>query len=505
MSDQAFVKAFSRRRRSSKGQVAGQQVGKRPAVADTTESFVIEDSSNSSSPELGAVQLDQSIAATAQIWVDPMEDQVARADRPMPEVPRPHLEPEDAPTPAVENRGFSPPTNTVDADPDSGGADWEQATKDDLGEPTDPSGKIADPLQHMHTAYATAYADAAMMAELNYPSVLEGPLEALSSSSEVVGLEEEVSIQECDRSSDDSDRGHGSDRMFPSEQTDIVEASALQDPTQQTPVSFESPAVFSPPTDDMAETRPMEEPLTEVAGIGGERAASVADVTYPETPESLFAPQTFTPFQAVWEVDVFDVPTPVADLFFEGTLFQQIAERMSEAVCSGLVSVLVTSTQAGEGRSSVAIGIAMAAAASGIRVALVDADTDDPTLADDLRLDLQYGWVDTVRGGLPIKEVAVHAVEDGVTLIPLMPPTGRNAATALEVVQLIELLKNKFELVIIDGPTARSSSIHQCASVVDSAIIVRDMERTDTVAINEFSYRLRESGVQGVGVVENFV
>lgn len=147
----------------------------------------------------------------------------------------------------------------------------------------------------------------------------------------------------------------------------------------------------------------------------------------------------------------------------------------------------------------------MAAAASGIRVALVDADTDNPTLADDLRLDLQYGWVDTIRGGLPIKEVAVHAVEDGVTLIPLMPPHGRTAATAFEVVQMIQLLKNRFELVIIDGPMGLSPNLHQCASAVDTAIIVRDVTRTDSMAINEFSHRLRESGVQGVGVIENFV
>ncbi|MDB4645287.1 exopolysaccharide biosynthesis protein, partial [Rubripirellula sp.] len=134
----------------------------------------------------------------------------------------------------------------------------------------------------------------------------------------------------------------------------------------------------------------------------------------------------------------------------------------------------------------------------------VDANVEQPNLADELRLELQYGWVDTIRAGLPIREVAVHAVEDGVTLIPLLPPRGKNVATGHEVAQLVELLKEKFELIILDGPTSQSSQIQQCASAVDSAIIVRDMTRTDTLAINEFSYRLRESGVQGVGVVENF-
>ncbi len=211
------------------------------------------------------------------------------------------------------------------------------------------------------------------------------------------------------------------------------------------------------------------------------------------------------PFQAVWEVDVFDIPARVADLFFDGKRYQQIAERMSDAVKTGLQSVLVTSSQSGEGRSTVAIGIAMAAAATGIRVALIDADTQSPTLADDLRLDLQYGWVDTVRGGLPIKEIAVHAVEDGVTLIPLMPPVGRTEATAYEVTQLIDSLKDKFELLVIDGPSFVSSAAKQIAATVDSAILVRDVRRTEATTISDMSERLLDAGVQGVGIVDNFV
>jgi len=211
------------------------------------------------------------------------------------------------------------------------------------------------------------------------------------------------------------------------------------------------------------------------------------------------------PFRAVWEVDVFDLPPNVADLFFDGKRFQQIAERMSEAVSAGLQSILITSSQSGEGRSSVAIGIAMSAAASGIRVALVDADTEKPTLADDLHLELQYGWVDTVRGGLPIKEIAVHAVEDGVTLIPLMSPNGQTAATSFEVTRLVDTLKSKFDLIVIDGPSSRSPNSFQVATAVDTAIIVRDVTRTDGKAVEEISFQMQQAGIRGVGVVENFV
>ena len=206
----------------------------------------------------------------------------------------------------------------------------------------------------------------------------------------------------------------------------------------------------------------------------------------------------------VWEVDVFDVPTAVADLFFDGPLFQQIAERVLQAVNSGLSSMMVTSVHRGEGRSTVAIGMAMAAAAAGLRVALVDADTEGPSLQDDLRLDLEYGWVDTVRGGLAIREVAVHAVEDGVTLVPLMPPLAGAAATDFEIVQVLQSLRGKFDLIVVDTPSLESSLTLPAAAVVDSALIVRDASRTNADNINKLSYQLREKGVQGIGVIDNF-
>lgn len=210
-------------------------------------------------------------------------------------------------------------------------------------------------------------------------------------------------------------------------------------------------------------------------------------------------------FRAAWEVDVFDIPNTVADLFFDGQLFQQIAERMLDAVNAGLGNVLVTSVRGGEGRSSVAIGMSMAAAAAGLRVALVDGDCQNPMLCDILRLELEHGWIDCVRGGLPIKEVAVHAIEDGVTLIPLMAPTGRvSAASAAESTQLVARLKEYFDLVIVDGPVGSSSDLDQRSGAFDSAVIVCDPGRTDESEIRQVANRLTVAGVRGIGMVENF-
>ena len=207
-------------------------------------------------------------------------------------------------------------------------------------------------------------------------------------------------------------------------------------------------------------------------------------------------------FPAVWEVDAFDMPGPVMEWFATGVTAADLGRRMSEAVGQGLRSVLLTSVLPGEGRSSVAIGLAAAAAATGLRVALLDADPKAPTLADDLRLDVEYGWIDAVRGGLPVEEVAIHSLQDRLTFIPLLPPNGDTAATAAEVELVVDQLRERFDLVVIDGPTEAGVVVDHSLAI-DTALIVRDVRQSSVPQVNRLSYRLRERGIQGVGVVEN--
>ena len=210
--------------------------------------------------------------------------------------------------------------------------------------------------------------------------------------------------------------------------------------------------------------------------------------------------------QAAWEVDVFEIPASVTELFFKEDLFQAVAQRLHDAVGEGLGSILVTSAKSGEGRSTVAIGMAMAAAASGIRVALVDGDVSEPTLVDDLRLDVDYGWYDAIRGGLPLGQVAVFSIEDNLTLIPLIArDAGSVQPSQDDIKQLVQSLGQQFDLVVVDAPSGDEMTIEEYASLLDSAVITRDASRTDIQTINVLANRLRSCGLQGIGVVENFV
>ncbi|MEM8667586.1 MAG: division plane positioning ATPase MipZ [Planctomycetota bacterium] len=456
--------------------------------------------------QLGSLYQNQAVVQSTHVWVDTVNDRYARADQPNESAPSPHVEIEtpvlkqteqaapryDAPgyeTSDVDTPDYSEPEQaepehaepeqiapeTITETSESSTIDHATLTEtpsipEEPLEPevTQPEREIdtvyAGSMQHIHTAYAAAPVDFDV-SKLSTPN----PLESIS------GAPESNSATVAD----------------PERSLEVASETSQQEETSVSDPSVEQQTLSSAAEQTRAST---------YAGV-----EQRVDSAQAQPPKSHTRANPLLPFQPVWEVDVFDIPRVVADLFFDGELFQQIAERMGEAVNTGLNSVLVTSAQPGEGRSSIAIGIAMAAAAAGIRVALVDADTEKPTLAEDLRLDLQYGWVDTIRGGLPISEVAVHAVEDGVTLIPLMQPNGPTAGTAEEVAQLLKALRNRFELVVVDGPAEMSQAVLAFADSVDTAIVVRDTARTDARMINEYSYRLREAGIQGVGIVENFV
>ncbi len=417
--DQAFVKAFSRRNR------AAHLAAEPPSPAPIDQE------------ELGALKLDPSVAASATLWVDSAEDTILRSDSPAVIAPKPHLE--------AVNESATSSFTTLD--------------------------QQAEPLQHIHTAYANSG-----LSKIE-PTALAAGVE--NDASQSLRPEASAAATIAPTAPTETTRTSETDSR--------VTTTRIDPPIGVAPTPVRGNSIESPrsPVPDPA---PVNDPPD------GQETAAAVEIATP-----------LTPFQAAWEVDVFDVPKTVADLFFDGKLFQLIAERMLDAVDTGLHSMIVTSAKPGAGRSSVAMGIAMAAGAAGVRVALVDGDAQNPTLADDLRLDLQHGWIDSIRSGLPIKEVAIHAIEDGVTLIPLMPPQQSSPATAFEMARLMELLKGRFELVIVDGPAATSPSVQQYVNGFDSAVIVHDKGCPDTTSIHDMSDWLRSSGVQGIGIVENFV
>ena len=228
------------------------------------------------------------------------------------------------------------------------------------------------------------------------------------------------------------------------------------------------------------------------------------------------------PFAAVWEVDSFEFPATVVSLFGDPGLIKSIGFPLDRAVCEGLQTLLITSERAGVGRTTVATGIAISAAMAGLRVALVDATTckniESLSLADTLNLDVHNGWLDAIRGGRSVSEIAIHSIEDQFTVLPLLSSAQSSDPTTEEFRRVIRQLRQGFDLVVIDGPAFlestrallpapgfSASTDPSAEPVIDAAIVVQDVRLANTEATAQVMESLKRRGVTGLGVVENFI
>lgn len=142
--------------------------------------------------------------------------------------------------------------------------------------------------------------------------------------------------------------------------------------------------------------------------------------------------------------------------------------------------VLVTSAVPGEGKSTVAAGLARAAALAGQRVVLVEADLRRPTFHEqfDLRGDAR-GLTTALVGGTPVTEL-LRPVLPGLRSLMVLPsgPTPPNAAELLrsaEMGRVLDDLCREADVVILDAPPllpVADSQVLLDNPRIDAALIV---------------------------------
>lgn len=209
-------------------------------------------------------------------------------------------------------------------------------------------------------------------------------------------------------------------------------------------------------------------------------------------------------FEPVWEVDAFEFSDTIVELFGDSKLMKSIGIPLDQAVSNGLKSILITSATDSVGKTCVAIGVAVSAAAAGLRVALVDGDIANAGLAEALRLEVIEGWPTAIKGGQRADEVAVRSIEDQLTVIPSRSEDRDAPVTADEFDTLMSQLRDAFDLVVVDGAAMASRPAIEVGRSVDAAIMVVDSRNRnfdEEVAVQNY---LRRAGVTGLGLVENF-
>ncbi len=216
-------------------------------------------------------------------------------------------------------------------------------------------------------------------------------------------------------------------------------------------------------------------------------------------------------FNPVWEVDSFQWPEVCLELLEQrADSLDAVARNLNDAVQEGLQVLAITSPQGGEGRTTVACCLAKLAGSRGLNVAIVDGDIENPTLSYQTNLDVEQDWKTAILNQLPLEEIAVHSIDDQVTLVPLNGPIDQSemAASDNRIEFMLHELSASFDLVIVDmghmsSPRSLVNSLGS-RGVISAVVAVVDHRCADAQQIDHCLRRIRQSGVASIGVVENF-
>ncbi len=231
-----------------------------------------------------------------------------------------------------------------------------------------------------------------------------------------------------------------------------------------------------------------------------------------EVPAEEEATETAAPqpdaFAAAWEVDRLAWPQECEQLYQQlGTAFAEAGAQLRAATLDGLRVLAITSAFRGEGRTTLSMLLARAAARSGVRAAIVDADFENPQLARQLKLQLELDWRSHVRQAAPLDETGVLSLEDGLVVFPL----NRDARDDVDSVsdedlrQLWQTLAARFELVLVDWGPLEGPRRGLPADAVNAVMVVRDIRTTDSQLTQRIVRQLWGTHVEAVGIVENYV
>ncbi len=170
-------------------------------------------------------------------------------------------------------------------------------------------------------------------------------------------------------------------------------------------------------------------------------------------------------------------------------------------------TILVTSSQPSEGKTTTAINTAITLAQADAEVVIVDCDLRRPRLHSYFDLDNSTGLTNYLSGerktenliqaypGLPRLKV--------ITSGPI-PPNPAELLSSNEMKNLLQFLKGRYKHVIIDSPPAISfTDAAILATLVDGVVLVAMSGKSSVHLIRRFKQRLANMGARIYGVVLN--
>lgn len=185
-----------------------------------------------------------------------------------------------------------------------------------------------------------------------------------------------------------------------------------------------------------------------------------------------------------------------------GTLRINVSRLMAQ---QSVKAVLIASPARGDGKTTIAVNLGVAFARSGKKVILLDADLAHPQLHARLKLDNETGLTSILAENIEWKETTQKY--DGITVIT-GGPSSSSSAQLLEsdaMTELLEDLRSKFDVVIVDGPPLFLMEAQILAAKIGGIVMVVRQGDTLTAVARAMLDQLNLMDANVLGAVLNCV
>lgn len=167
--------------------------------------------------------------------------------------------------------------------------------------------------------------------------------------------------------------------------------------------------------------------------------------------------------------------------------------------------IQLTSSQAGEGKSTTAVVLAEMFASFGRKTLLVDADLRRPSVAKLLDIERpKVGVVEVVLGHVKLEHAIVRGVHENLDILPVgeIPPSPTEILASQEFEEFIKDCRGKYSLVIFDSsPVMGLADAPMLARLVDATIFVLEANTMPFSRARTAIRRITAAGGKTIGAV----
>ncbi|GAA0077130.1 CpsD/CapB family tyrosine-protein kinase [Clostridium sp. CTA-5] len=166
-------------------------------------------------------------------------------------------------------------------------------------------------------------------------------------------------------------------------------------------------------------------------------------------------------------------------------------------------TIVVTSSEAAEGKSTVSGNLALSFAQNEKKVIIVDCDLRKPAVHKNFKISNLIGLSEVLIGKASLEET-IQSRNENLDILPSgkLPPNPSEMLSSKAMSELLKRLKEKYDIVILDSAPLQAVTDAQILSTkVDGTILVIRAERTRIESVLEAKNLLTKVGANIIGTV----